>query len=105
MTRYLTDERIEQLELAESKLRFLEDGGVSGWEGYAGCVQSYKHYQKQLILEEMKDNLIQCINEDSVVDYPAGRDCGHSINLTDGKVFMNLLELFIDKYNEVVYDI
>lgn len=70
---------LAKLEKAYRKLRALEIGGVDSWEFYD---EALKEYRKEEAVEEFIDDFIEDLDEiliDADIDYPAGREAGHSI--------------------------
>ena len=78
----ISEKRLKELERAASKLQALEAGGVDNWEWYC---ESLKEWRKEGELEDLiatyVDDILQVCSEEGDVEYPAGRDCGHSILL------------------------
>lgn len=83
-----------------AKLSALEAGGVDNWEWYG---ESLTAWRKENDLEEFLENAAVQLHEyliDADVDYPAGREAGHSITLSD-KDCRQFFEWFIKRYDEI----
>jgi hypothetical protein len=79
-----------------AKLDALESGGVDNWEFYG---ESLSSWHKDNHVDECIDDAISEINElltEAVIDEPAGRGCGHSIEFNEDKMH-NLLQSFLNK--------
>lgn len=87
-----------QRELA--KLNALESGGVENWEWYS---ESLAGWHKENAIDEFLDDAAVELHEfliEAEVDYPAGREAGHSITLSDDDC-RKFFKWFIKNYEEI----
>lgn len=99
----ISEKELKELMRAKAKLDALEAGGVDNWEWYG---ESLKEFRKETELEELIDDtideILQCASENGDVEYPAGRECGHSILLGDAEDGVRaLLEKFAESLKEM----
>lgn len=83
-----------------AKLNALEAGGVDNWEWYS---ESLSGWHKENAIDEFLDDAEAELHEflvEAEVDYPAGREAGHSITLSDGDC-RKFFKWFINRYEEV----
>lgn len=78
--------RLKELERAQAKLNALEAGGVDNWEWYSESLKGF-HQEERLeeLFEEYVDSILEVCSEEGDVEYPAGREAGHSILLGDAE--------------------
>lgn len=85
------------------KLSALENNGVDNWEWYGDALAEWN---KENELDELAEEFLENMNDltvDAEVDYPAGREAGHSITLPQEDV-RELFVSFIGKYKEMMND-
>ena len=95
--------RLAQLEKAEKKLQALEAGGVDNWEWYSESLKDFfVEEEREELLDKILENTIQVFCEEGEVNYPAGREAGHSISLSrESEQFLRrVLKSLIDDYVE-----
>lgn len=99
----ISSRRLKELERAYAKLSALEAGGVDNWEWYSESLKDfYKEEQVEEIVDQYLDAILETCSLEGDVEYPAGRECGHSILLgpaEDG--VRDLLFKFIKEINEL----
>lgn len=100
----ITERRLKELERAAAKLAALEAGGVDNWEWYSESLKEYrKEEQVDELLDQYTDEILQICSEEGDVEYPAGRECGHSILLGDAeRPVRNMLRKFIVEIKELL---
>ncbi len=79
----ITQAEYDKMQRQIAKLEALEAGGVDNWEWYS---ESLKEWFAENELDEAMDDAIEGINDvltEADVDYPAGREAGHSIHFDD----------------------
>lgn len=79
----LSKSEYEKMVRQISKLSALEAGGVDNWEWYD---ESLKDWHKENDLNDLIFSMCDWIYDASIdaeVDYPAGRECGPSISITE----------------------
>jgi hypothetical protein len=99
----ISEKRLKDLERAASKLQALEAGGVDNWEWYS---ESLKEWRKEGELEDLiatyVDDILQVCSEEGDVEYPAGREAGHSILLGDAEDYVvKLLNKFAQEVSNL----
>lgn len=74
----ITDDRLEELELAERKLNALKTHGVDAWIGYDVALAPIRAEE---LRKEFLDNIVTEILEEIGGEFeePAGRGCGIAI--------------------------
>lgn len=75
------------------KLEALEAGGVDNWEFYG---ESLEGWRKECQFEEDVDTAIVDLHDiltEADVDYPAGREAGHSITIEDSLIKPFIIKL------------
>lgn len=96
----MTKEAYRKMQRRIDKLDALEAGGVDNWEWFD---ESLKDWRKENEIDELADDFLENMNELTIeadVDFPAGRDAGHSITLPQEAV-RKLFLSFIEKYKEI----
>lgn len=95
---------LKNLSGAAAKLAALEAGGVDNWEWYSESLKEYrKEEQVDELLDQYTDEILQICSEEGDVEYPAGRECGHSILLGDAeRPVRNMLRKFIVEIKELL---
>lgn len=77
------------------KLEALEQAGVHNWEGYDEALKCwYINEQKDEVISDFVENVLQTISESAEVEYPAGREAGHNI-LFDATVEQAVEDFFL----------
>ena len=89
----VTEKRLRELERAESKLSYLEAGGVDNWEWYGKSLKPwFEENERDEKMEQLVDDLAATIGEH--VEEPAGRGCGHSVTSEGIKEMLKVLYLY-----------
>lgn len=99
----ITERRLKELERAAAKLAALEAGGVDNWEWYSESLREYrKEEQLDELLDQYTDEILEICSLEGEVEYPAGRECGHSILLgqAEGSV-RGMLYKFLKEIQEL----
>ena len=78
----ITQERLDRLQDAETRLQLLEAGGVDNWDGYDDCLADYWEQKaaedrRREWLDEVADDICECIC--SGIEEPAGHGCGYGV--------------------------
>lgn len=100
----ISPKRLRELELAERKLRALEAGGVDNWEWYG---ESLKEFNKENEIEDIifrfVESVVEEITVEADVEYPAGREAGHSILPADHSEerIIEWTYKLLEKYSEI----
>lgn len=94
----ISEERLKELEDAETKLLALEAGGVDNWEYYDKSLESY--YKKKEIEDcfdsLVEDEIYEIITEN--VEEPAGRGCGYGLRSEAYFLIKRCIRKFIDEH-------
>lgn len=70
----------DKLQRASRKLEALEAGGVDNWEWYSESLKQFNEEEAfSELLEEYTNSILEECSLGGDVDYPAGREAGHSI--------------------------
>ena len=98
--------RLHELERNSRILEALQQGGVDNWEWYG---ESLKDFRKEEELDDLisqyTDDILQVCSEEGDVEYPAGRECGHSILLGGAEdSVVSLLQKFMTEIIQSVKD-
>lgn len=99
----ISRKELERLQDRDYKLSCLEIGGVDNWEWYG---ESLSGYFKRKELDDLYEGFIEDLNDvlaDAEVEYPAGRDAGHSISFNEDFV-KNILSKLCSDVKEIEND-
>lgn len=87
----MTDVKISKREYndllkAQRKLQALEDGGVDNWEWYSEALSELRKEEEfEDLLQEYTDSILEECSLQGDVEYPGGREAGHSILLDNAE--------------------
>lgn len=78
----ISAKRLQQLERSQRILDALEAGGVDNWEWYSESLKDFrKEEELENIIQDYVNEILEVCSDEGDVEYPAGRECGHSILL------------------------
>lgn len=103
----IDSKRLKELQKAQDKLIALESGGVDNWEGYDISLKDFwKENEVEELIEEFIEEVLEVCSLESEVEYPAGRECGHSILFKDGikEILTGLINKFLTQRRELLED-
>lgn len=99
----ISKRELEELYRSQRKLQALEAGGVDNWEWYDESLKELrKEDEYDELLDQFVDEILQVCSEEGDVEYPAGREAGHSILLgnAEGAVRELLRKFYVAACNQ-----
>ena len=76
----IDSKRLMELERNTRMLEALQQGGVDNWEWYGESLKEFrKEEELDDLLEQYTNEILEVCSLEADVEYPAGRECGHSI--------------------------
>lgn len=99
----ITMAEYENLIRANRKLNALESAGVDNWEWYDDALEPIrKEDEYEDLLDSFVDSILEECSVNGEVEYPAGRECGHSILLGNSEESVkDLLRQFYVKASKI----